>query len=162
MNHWKNVCVFALAISLLSCGEKELARASYEFPEGYTWNKADTVELKLNVQHNAEPCELYLDVRYATFFPANELNLRMIEIAPDGEQTTRMLAIPIRNAQGEFQGDISGDIGDITRELESVKQFPTHGIYTYKLIYNLPVDSLMGIMEFRIRAMEKEKRNERF
>ena len=77
MKHWKYLSVFALALSLISCGEKELARATYEFPEGYTWNKADTVELQLNVQHNAEPCELFLDVRYATFFPAADLNLKM-------------------------------------------------------------------------------------
>lgn len=158
MKHWKFLGVFALAIFLISCGEKELARATYEFPEGYTWNKADTVELKLNVQHNAEPCELFLDVRYATFFPAADLILKMIEITPQGERVTRELAIPIRNAKGEFEGDVSGDIGDITRELESVKQFPTHGTYIYKLVYTMPVNPLVGIMEFCIRATEKEKK----
>lgn len=158
MKHWKYLSVFALAIFFMSCGEKELARATYEFPEGYTWNKADTVELQLNVQHNAEPCELFLDVRYATFFPAADLNLKMIEITPQGERVTRELAIPIRNAKGEFEGDVSGDIGDITRELESVKQFPSHGIYRYQLIYDMPVNPLVGIMEFRIRATEKEKK----
>lgn len=158
MIQWKYLCVFALAISLFSCGEKELARATYEFPEGYTWNKSDTVELKLNVQHNAEPCELFLDVRYATFLPAADLNLKLIEVNPQGERISRDLSIPIRNAKGEFEGDVSGDIGDITRELESVKQFPTHGTYTYKLVYTMPVNPLVGIMEFRIRATEKEKK----
>ena len=158
MIRWKYIWVFALASLFISCGEKELARATYEFPEGYVWNKKDTVELKLNVQHNAEPCELFLDVRYATFFPAASLDIKLIEIAPNGEHMNRELSIPIRNAKGEYEGDVSGDIGDITRELESVKQFPVHGEYVYKLIYMMPVDPLLGVMEFRIRATEKEKK----
>jgi hypothetical protein len=68
------------------------------------------------------------------------------------------VTVEIKNQDG-FVGDISGDIGDIERELDSNKQYEDHGVYTYEISFNHPVDVLLGIMELRLRAVPKAKKS---
>jgi hypothetical protein len=114
--------------------------------------------LKLDIRENAEPCELYLDVRYTTLFPFDKLELHIKEISEQGVVVPRDVSIEIKNQNG-FVGDISGDIGDIERELDSNKQYEDHGVYTYEVSFNHPVDVLLGIMELRLRAVPKAKKS---
>ena len=114
--------------------------------------------MKLDIRENAEPCELYLDVRYTTLFPFDKLQLHIKEISDQGIVIPRDVTIEIKNQDG-FVGDISGDIGDIVRELDSNKQYEDHGVYTYEISFNHPVDVLLGIMEFRLRAVPKKKKS---
>jgi hypothetical protein len=82
----------------------------------------------------------------------------MKEISEHGVVVPRDVNIEIRNKDG-YVGDISGDIGDIERLLDSNKQYEDHGVYTYEVSFNHPVDVLLGIMELRLRAVPKAKKS---
>jgi gliding motility-associated lipoprotein GldH len=142
----------------VSCDPTPIAEANFEFDESLQWKKSEPVVLKLDIRENAEPCELYLDVRYTTLFPFDKLQLHIKEISDQGIVIPRDVTIEIKNQDG-FVGDISGDIGDIVRELDSNKQYEDHGVYTYEISFNHPVDALLGIMEFRLRAVPKKKKS---
>jgi gliding motility-associated lipoprotein GldH len=146
------------AFGMVGCDPAPIAEAKFEFDESLQWKKSEPVVLKLDIRENAEPCELYLDVRYTTLFPFGKLELHIKEISEQGVVVPRDVNIEIRDKDG-FVGDISGDLGDIERELDSNKQYEDHGVYTYEISFNHPVDVLLGIMEFRLRAVPKKKKS---
>ena len=147
-----------VAFGLVSCDPTPIAEAKFEFDESLQWKKSEPVSLKLDIRENAEPCELYLDVRYTTLFPFDKLELHIKEISDQGVVVPRDVTIEIRDKDG-FVGDISGDIGDIERQLDSNKYYEDHGVYTYEISFNHPVDVLLGIMELRLRAVPKAKKS---
>jgi gliding motility-associated lipoprotein GldH len=147
-----------MSFAMVSCDPTPIAEANFEFDESLQWKKSEPVVLKLDIRENAEPCELNLDVRYTTLFPFDKLQLHIKEISEQGIVIPRDVTIEIKNQDG-FVGDISGDIGDIVRELDSNKQYEDHGVYTYEISFNHPVDVLLGIMEFRLRAVPKKKKS---
>ena len=149
--------VLLVSVGIFGCKPTPIAEANFEFDESLQWKKSEPVTLKLDIRENAEPCELYLDVRYTTLFPFDKLQLHIKELSEQGIVVPRDVTIEIKNQNG-FVGDISGDIGDIERELDSNKQYEDHGVYTYEISYNHPVDVLLGIMEFRMRAVPKQKK----
>lgn len=150
--------LFIVSFALVSCDPTPIAEANFEFDESLQWKKSEPVVLKLDIRENAEPCELYLDVRYTTLFPFDKLELHIKEISEHGVVVPRDVAVEIKNQNG-FVGDISGDIGDIERELDSNKQYEDHGVYTYEISFNHPVDVLLGIMELRLKAVPKVKKS---
>jgi gliding motility-associated lipoprotein GldH len=156
----KKVLFIALlvAFGIVGCKPTPIAEANFEFDESLQWKKNEPVSLKLDIRENAEPCELYLDVRYTTLFPFEKLELHIKEISEQGVVVPRDVTIEIKNQNG-FVGDISGDIGDIERELDSNKQYDDHGVYAYEISFNHPVDVLLGIMELRLRAVPKAKKS---
>ena len=143
---------------MVSCDPTPIAEAKFEFDESLQWKKSEPVSLKLDIRENAEPCVLFLDVRYTTLFPFDKLELHVKEISEKGVVVPRDVTIEIRDKDG-FVGDISGDLGDIERELDSNKQYEDHGIYTYEISFTNPVDVLLGIMELRLRAVPKVKKS---
>jgi gliding motility-associated lipoprotein GldH len=147
-----------VSFAMVSCDPTPIAEAKFEFEESLQWKKSEPVSLKLDIRENAEPCELYLDVRYTTLFPFDKLLLHVKEISDKGIVIPRDVTVEIKNQEG-FVGDISGDIGDIERELDSNKQYTDHGVYTYEISFNHPVDVLLGIMELRLRAVPKAKKS---
>jgi len=147
-----------VSFAMVSCDPSPIAEANFEFDESLQWKKSEPVVLKLDIRENAEPCQLFLDVRYTTLFPFDKLQLRIKEISDQGIVIPRDVTVEIKNQDG-FVGDISGDIGDIERELDSNKQYEDHGVYTYEISFNHPVDVLLGIMEFRLRAVPKKKKS---
>ena len=147
-----------VSFAMVSCDPSPIAEANFEFDESLQWKKSEPVVMKLDIRENAEPCQLFLDVRYTTLFPFDKLQLRIKEISDQGIVIPRDVTVEIKNQDG-FVGDISGDIGDIERELDSNKQYEDHGVYTYEISFNHPVDVLLGIMEFRLRAVPKKKKS---
>ena len=150
--------VLLVAFGMAGCKPTPIAGAKFEFDESLQWKKSEPVSLKLDIRENAEPCELYLDVRYTTLFPFDKLELHIKEISEQGVVVPRDVTIEIKNQNG-FVGDISGDLGDIERELDSNKHYEDHGVYTYEISFNHPVDVLLGIMELRLRAVPKAKKS---
>ena len=152
------VFVLLVALGMAGCKPTPIAEAKFEFDESLQWKKSEPVSLKLDIRENAEPCELYLDVRYTTLFPFDKLELHIKEISDQGVVVPRDVTIEIRDKDG-FVGDISGDLGDVERVLDSNKQYEDHGLYTYEISFNHPVDVLLGIMELRLRAVPKAKKS---
>jgi gliding motility-associated lipoprotein GldH len=150
--------VLLVAFGMAGCKPTPIAEAKFEFDESLQWKKSEPVSLKLDIRENAEPCELYLDVRYTTLFPFDKLELHVKEISERGVVVPRDVTIEIRDKDG-FVGDISGDLGDVERVLDSNKQYEDHGLYTYEISFNHPVDVLLGIMELRLRAVPKAKKS---
>ena len=150
--------VLLVALGMAGCKPTPIAEAKFEFDESLQWKKSEPVSLKLDIRENAEPCELYLDVRYTTLFPFDKLELHIKEISDQGVVVPRDVTIEIRDKDG-FVGDISGDLGDVERVLDSNKQYEDHGLYTYEISFNHPVDVLLGIMELRLRAVPKAKKS---
>ena len=147
-----------VAFAMVSCDPNPIAEANFQFDESLQWKKSEPVSLKLDIRENAEPCELYLDVRYTTLFSFDKLELHIKEISEKGVVIPRDVTIEIRDKDG-FIGDISGDLGDIERVLDSNKHYEDHGVYTYEISFNHPVDVLLGIMELRLRAVPKAKKS---
>ena len=147
-----------VSFAMVSCDPTPIAEAKFEFDESLQWKKSEPVSLKLDIRENAEPCELYLDVRYTTLFSFDKLELHIKEISEQGVVVPRDVTIEIRDKDG-FVGDISGDLGDIERVLDSNKHYEDHGVYTYEISFTNPVDVLLGIMELRLRAVPKVKKS---
>ena len=55
--------VLLVAFGMAGCKPTPIAEAKFEFDESLQWKKSEPVSLKLDIRENAEPCELYLDVR---------------------------------------------------------------------------------------------------
>jgi hypothetical protein len=66
-----------VSFAMVSCDPTPMAESNFEFDESLQWKKSEPVVLKLDIRENAEPCELFLDVRYTTLFPFDKLELHI-------------------------------------------------------------------------------------
>ncbi len=116
--------------------------------EDYTWKKSDIKTFEIDVTNNAHPHELALAFRYATGYMFDRVILQVTETSPDKTVVRRDVEIQLRDEKGDFIGEKGYDIIDIEYILDSQKEYPSIGKYTYTIEQAMPdIDPLDFAME---------------
>jgi gliding motility-associated lipoprotein GldH len=106
--------------------------------EDMTWETSEPITFEIDVKENKHPYEMAVAIRYAHGFPFNQLPIQMTETNPQGGSVRRDLEIKIQPKPGEYLGEKGFDIIDLEQIIDTEKEFPTFGKYTYTLV---PVDN---------------------
>ncbi len=124
--------------------------------EDYTWTKADTKTFEIDVTNNAHPHELALTFRYATGYMFDKVILQVTETSPDKKVVRRDVEIQVRDEKGEFIGEKGFDIIDVEYIMDSAKNYPSIGRYTYTIEQAMPdIDPLDFAMEIGMILRDK-------
>ena len=107
------ILLFFLILSAFGCHKNNSSEQSVELPN-YDWDKSNIIRFPMDVTDFHSIHSINLWVRYANGFPGKDLQIKVKITNPAHEVSVQLLSIPIRDAKGEYLGDISGDIGDIT------------------------------------------------
>jgi gliding motility-associated lipoprotein GldH len=148
-----------LGIALSSCQPKDaLFTTNVSCSENLEWRKDQPITIQIPVNQNAYPLRFFINFRYATGYKYDKLMLRMTETTPEGVVTKKDIDIPVRDEQGEFIGDKGYDIIDLEYEVDSKKQFPMHGQYTYVFEQMMPgIDVLHYAMELGVTVKDRKQ-----
>ncbi len=149
-----------LTLALLAgcTSSKTLFEEHQSVGEELEWSANEPLSFVIDIKENKHPYELALAVRCASGYPYDKLMLHVTETNPQGESVRRDVEVPIRNANGDFYGEKGFDIIDIEYVIDTKKEFPTFGKYTYTLEAAMPeIDPVVYVMElgFILRDVQK-------
>ena len=131
-----------------------------ELSADYTWKKADVKTFVIDVPNNAHPHELALTFRYATGYMYDKVLLKITETGPDNKVVRRDVDLQLRDEKGEFIGEKGYDIIDIEYILDSKKEYPAIGKYTYTIEQDMPeIDPLDFAMEVGMVLRDKPSKH---
>lgn len=152
------IALIALTATLFSCNDRNITFKEFQKFDDIEWKKGDNKTFVIHIDDNRKPKELVLAFRYATGYRFDKVYIKVTEINPQGERTTRDVDFKIRDENGEFIGEKGFDIVDIEYVLDANKSFPTHGDYTYVIEQAMPmnIETLHFAMEVGLVLKEKE------
>lgn len=102
--------------------------------EDMMWQTREPITFEVDVKENKHSYELALAVRYSDGYPFDKLPIYMTETSPQGETVRKDVDILIQPRKGEYLGEKSFDLIDLQQVIDSKKEFPTFGKYTYTLM----------------------------
>lgn len=152
------IALLALALLAGCTSSKTLFEEHQSVGEELEWSANEPLSFVIDIKENKHPYELALAVRCASGYPYDKLMLHVTETNPQGESVRRDVEVPIRNANGDFYGEKGFDIIDIEYVIDTKKEFPTFGKYTYTLEAAMPeIDPVVYVMElgFILRDIQK-------
>jgi gliding motility-associated lipoprotein GldH len=123
------------ALAVMSCNSaKTIFEEHRSVGEDMTWQTDEPITFEVDVKENKHSYELAVAVRYSDGFPFDKLPIHMIETSPQGESVRKDIDIMIQPSKGEYLGEKGLDIIDLEQVVDTKKEFPTFGKYTYTLI----------------------------
>jgi gliding motility-associated lipoprotein GldH len=105
------------------------------------WESSESITFEVDINSNKHPYQLLVAIRYADGFPFDKIPMYLTETNPEGESVRKDVDIVIQPRPGEYLGEKAFDIIDLEQIVDSKKEFPTFGKYTYTLV---PVDNGQG------------------
>lgn len=137
---------FALIIMALctwSCNKNTVYK-NFEKTSNLEWLKGETKEFEIEIVDDTASYDVFITFRYAQGYQFENVIMNVAEKTPVSEKLIPF-NIQIRNKNGTYIGDGSGDIWDIESLLyEGVKL--NKGTYSYKIKHEMPVDKLHMVM----------------
>jgi gliding motility-associated lipoprotein GldH len=143
------VTALFFSVCLVACnGENIVFEEHKECSDNLEWRASEPVTIKIPVQNNSEPYQLFFTFRYATGYRFDRASVRIRETDPSGESLVYDLDIPVRDAKGEFIGEKGFDIIDLEYPIDLKKMYGMHGDYMYTIEQRMSgVDTLHFAME---------------
>jgi gliding motility-associated lipoprotein GldH len=152
---FKNRCGILLLIlpCIISCSHKEIY---FEFHSiGNTaWSRVDTAIFKINVENNAIPCDVSLEVRNNEEYAFRNIWLFVEIETPSGSVRRDTINADLADIYGRWYGK-GLSLHTLSIPYETGFQFPYPGIYTYKLIQGMREDPLKGITDIGLKISKK-------
>jgi gliding motility-associated lipoprotein GldH len=101
------------------------------------WQPSEPITFTIDVKENKHAYEMAVAVRYANGYPFDKLPIYLIETGPSGESVRKDIDIIIQPEPGEYLGEKGLDIIDLEHVVDTNKEFPEFGKYTYTLMPNI-------------------------
>lgn len=142
--------LFVATASLFFACNNYVAKDFKKFDD-LVWNREDIKEFVIDIPSDTITADVLLHVRYASGFVFQNLTLAIEETDPTGQTQVIPATYKLRNDNGDYIGDGSGDIWDIVFPLKQRIKL-ARGTYRYRIGHTMPQDKLMMIMELGITA----------
>lgn len=136
-----------IAIVFTSCNSGSVYR-EFAKTDDLEWLKGDIKSFTFNNTDDTSKVTVFFAFRYAEGYPFPNALVKIIEQTPQGKQTLP-LDFLVRNNDGSYIGDGSGDIWDIEVPLHENITLEK-GTYTYNIENVMPVEKVPMIMEVGI------------
>ncbi len=147
--------IFILFALLAGCNSNQFFQEKKDIPSGI-WTYRDSLDFKFQVADTSQVYNLYLDVRFADTFPAQNLYVKLHTQFPNGKRPSKVVSLDLFDAQGESAGKCSGSTCSAHILLQEKAYFGTIGEYGLTVQQFMRRDSLRGISSLGL-SIEKTK-----
>jgi gliding motility-associated lipoprotein GldH len=147
-----NYKIYLLGLILLitgACQRRTVYRDFKEF-KNYTWNKTDEFSFNIPIKQDKLTANISLAIRHVGEYPFDDLPLAAILTTPGGEVITVEKVINLKNENGEFKGDVAGNLYDVDEILWKEYNFDSPGTYIIKLRNIMPRERIPGLVDIGI------------
>lgn len=142
-------------VALISCDSNSVYR-EFQETENLEWNKTDIKSFTYTNADDTSSFDVYFAFRYAQGYQFPNALVTITEKSPQGE-TTIPMDFKVRNEDGTYIGDGSGDIWDIEIPIHENVQLDK-GTYSYKIENSMPLDKVHMVMEVGIIIRKSVKK----
>lgn len=143
----KTILIALTSLLLLSCNNNSVYR-EFQKTENLEWLNGDIKTFTFNNTNDTSSVNVFFAFRYAQGYQYPNALVKITEKTPNGEQTIS-LDFKVRNADGTYIGDGSGDIWDIEIPIHENVKLPK-GTHTYVIENIMPIDKVHMVMEVGI------------
>ena len=153
--------LFLPAIALIaSCSSSNTLFEQHEsVGEDLVWQPREPITFTIDVKENKHAYEMTVAVRYANGYPYDKLPIYMTETNPNGESIRKDIDILIQPNPGEYLGEKGFDIIDLEQVIDTKKEFPEFGKYTYTLIPGIDdPDGIPMLMEIGLIVRDPQQK----
>ncbi len=149
------ICFTAIFI-FTACEYQNVFKKYHKFPE-YYWDKSVKPEFQFEIDDTVSMHYLWVEVRHATYYPYDDLKVRLHFIEPDKDTIVLPLIIPLKDEKGKFLGQGAGDIWDYRFPVLEGFQFDKTGTYHILLENDEVENQTVAIMEIGVVLRKKRK-----
>lgn len=146
------------------------ACTSYEYEEHHSdfsnkvWKEGKELSFSPTIEDTSSSYKLFLDFRHVYGYPFETLEVKIRMVAPSGEEQTLEPSIKVlEKKEGEdpsYLSDCSGDICDLTVELENGLRFAEKGEHKFYVTQAMGREKLPNVMGLGIMLQKEQSAEE--
>ncbi len=143
------------ALLFISCESGKVFQRYEDIPNNI-WARDKTITFEVDIQDTAPNYNVELALRHSVYYAFANLMVNLSVQYPSGETRTRDYDFYVRNTDGSFKGEGTGDLYDITFPwLEDVK-FPDKGTYKFTVNNVMPMVQTEDVMQIGLIVKKAE------
>ena len=153
----KNILYFLVLLLLVttSCQQKKIYQERNEF-SNYTWQRFDKITFNIPIEKSGTTGDIVLTIRHITQYPYPNLPMYVILNTPSGEERILEKDIQLKDINGDFKGDVAGDLWDVEETLWPGFYFTEVGTYSIEIENLIPKMGIPGLVDVGIYVKEKD------
>jgi gliding motility-associated lipoprotein GldH len=140
---------------MVSCNHDKVFE-KYEKMSDNKWVKTQSLAFEVPIEDTLSAYDIFLTVRHADYYPYANILITINQITPSSEERYKNFDLRLRNTDGSFIGDGSGDIWDTKILVYKKMSFNNKGTYKFVVENHMPYVETEGIMEIGF-VVEKTK-----
>jgi gliding motility-associated lipoprotein GldH len=145
-----------IILFFVSCSSDNIFE-KHEKMDGNKWLKSKVLTFEVPIEDTSSVYNISLAIRHAEYYPFANILIGINQITPSGEERYKDFDLKLRNADGSFIGDGSGDIWDTELLVYDKISFNTKGIYKFMVENHMPNVETEGIMEVGFLVVKTKK-----
>jgi len=154
-----SVLIFSSILLLTSCNDIYKRYDKDSFLPLYTWDSSKGIIFKPQIDDITGSYKLVLGIRHVYGFRLATLKVKIQTLSPSGKQTEKLYEIKIKDANGEYLSNCSGDLCDLETVVENNVKFEEIGDYTFSVTHQSQDKKIVGIMEVGLIIDESKIKN---
>lgn len=143
----KTIIIFTSIILLTSCNHVYKKYEKDSFLPIYTWDSSAGIIFTPKIDDISKSYKLIFGIRHVYGFKPANLKVNIKTVSPSGKQTEKSYDIKIKDANGEYLSNCSGDLCDLETVVENNVKFEEVGDYTFSVNHESQEKKLVGVME---------------
>lgn len=150
------LCFFT---AMVSCQHKDVIFEKRVTFKNNSWNRFNILKYDFQVSDTLTEYDIYLDVRHASFYPYENLLINFAIMSPSTEERVRSHDLKLRDKTGNFLGEGTGDIWDISFPLM------TRFVFIHSGTYHIGIENLMtkyeteGVMDVNLVVQRSDSKH---
>jgi gliding motility-associated lipoprotein GldH len=144
-----------ILLFLVSCSKNKVFEKFEKF-ENNEWPMDKVVLFDVAIEDTSAFYDISIPVRHIDNFPYDGLLVVMTINTPSGEERSKKYKLKLRDDEGKFIGDVSGDIWDTTIPIIKKTKFNNIGTYKFEIVNDMPQTPTPCVMEIGLRIDKSE------
>ena len=144
-----------LLVTFSSCNKNKIYEKRLEF-ENYTWNRLKPLFFDISISDIKSEYNIYFTLRHITQYPYDKLKINLTITSPSGDERTTVHNFIVKDADGKFTGEGTGDLWDIKLLVKGNISFNKPGVYKIQIDNLMDYFDVVGLVDFGV-IVEKTK-----
>ena len=157
MKNMKKILLPFLLLLLIatSCQKTKIYQERHIF-NNYTWQRFDKLTFDIPIEKGGTTGDIVLTIRHITQYPYPNLPVYIVLNTPSGEERILDKDFYLLDMDGNFKGDVAGDLWDVEEMLWPGFYFTEAGTYTIQLENLIPKMGIPGLVDVGIYVKRKD------
>ncbi len=156
MKKLKHLLILTMLISS-ACNQNKIFEKHKKIKD-YIWYKSEKIKFEVPVKDSINNYDICIAVRHITEYPFANLNTGLTIYYPNRKKEYNEYKLSLRDKDGDFKGDVLGNIWDISVPVKKNVHFLQKGIYKFKIENLMPeYEKTPGIIEIGLIIRKSEQ-----